>query len=355
MRVHAAKLAWLVLTATGSAANGVPADPGLARPAGPCAENQVCRFDEPEDLADLVGTDWLIVSEAAGQRRSGLAAFNTASGRIERFGSLAGVAPCRADARGGGIGMRREGRGYRLLRILHAGAAGEPDAVETYRVTIVSGTPHLVRTACIPAPAAYFLNDIAPLADGGFAATHMFNRTVPRAAREVAFLARRPTGFVVRWSPVGGWRRLPGTDGTFPNGIDASADGRWLAFAETYGRAINRIRPDGSGRIRLPLAMQPDNVTALPGGRFLVAGGTGAPLTSTRRCPELRRLGCAFPALAARIDFAHLRVAPIVVSRGERTPGFSVAVVKDGRVYLGTAFGDRVTTVRMDQAPATLP
>ena len=330
---------------------------GMARAVGPCGGASLCGFADPEDLADLAGSPWLLVSQEATRDDSGLVALNSRTGQVVRYPRFG--ASCLAGARGAGIGIRRERRGYRLVRVLHglAGADAGPglDAVQTYRVTIDSGAPRIAATGCVLAPADYFLNDAVPLPDGGFAATHMFDRTIARPAREADFLAKRPTGSVVRWSPTGGWRRLAGGEGSFPNGIEASADGRWLVFAETYGRRVNRVPSDGGARTSVALDMQPDNVTALSGNRFVVAGGTGVPLASTRRCPELRRPGCGFPAMAVTVDFARARVVPIAIGAGVGTPGFSVALVKSGRLYLGTAFGDRITRVRLGRNPARLP
>lgn len=333
------------------------AQAGMARPIGPCASPSLCGFEDPEDLADLAGTSWLLVSQGAGAGESGLAALDTRSGAVVRYSAQALGPSCLANATGGGIGVMREGKGYRLVRVLHARGGGLPgeDAVETYRVKIHAGRPRLERLGCVRAPQPFFLNDAAPLPDGGFAATHMFDPALARPVRETAFLERRPTGFVVRWSPRKGWRRLPGSDGTFPNGIAASPDARWLVFAETYGRAVNRISIEGGNRTSLALEMQPDNVTALGRGRYVVAGGTGAPLVSTRGCPEMRRPGCGFPALAVTVDFASVRVVPLAVGGGADTPGFSVGIVKGEWLYLGTAFGDRLSRVAIHETPVSLP
>ncbi len=334
----------------------------VARTVGPCTANQVCSFNDPEDLADVSGTSWLIVSQATDAGDSGLAAFDTATRAIVRYRVEELGPSCLTGARGGGIGIRREGGSYRLVRILHAvrrpaagTVSGSGDAVESYRITFEDHAPRLTRLGCVAVPPNYFLNDITPLPDGSFAATHMFDPAQPREVREAAFLAGKPTGFVVRWTMAGGWRRLPGSEGTFPNGIDSSPDGQWLAFAETYGHAINRIRPDGSQRMRVPLGMNPDNVTALADGRFVVVGGTGQPIVSTRRCPDLRRPGCGFPAAAAIVDFKRNKVQVIAKSDGASTPGFSVGVVKRDQLYLGTAFGDRLTVLPLKPRDATAP
>jgi sugar lactone lactonase YvrE len=362
-----ATLARLIVTLALGAASGpaaaAPWNPGVAHAVGPCATGQICTFHGPEDIVDLAGTPWLLISQQEPKDASiGLAALNTDTGEIIRYDPAGFPASCVDNARGGGIGLRAEAGGYRLVRLVHAGGLGAAishptiaDGVETYRVAITAGRPVLTRTACVQAPVDYFLNDIAALADGGFAATHMYDRSGDAAAREAKFLASQPTGFVVRWSPKSGWSQIPNSEGSFPNGIDASPDGRWIAFAETYGHVISRIGVDGSGRERIPLAMNPDNVTALADGRFVVAGGTGEPLVSTRGCGPFSKAGCGFPAAAMVVDFAKGSVTPIVTSGGDTAPGFSVAVIKAGKAYIGSSSGDRVTVVTLGAEPVALP
>lgn len=334
--------------------------PGVSRdeeagPVGPCATGQICQFDDPEDLADLTGTEWIILSQEARDGASGVAAWHSVSGALIAYRD-ADIGPaCLPGARSGGLGVRRDGAGYRLVHILHP-TNGGADGVEILRIVMKRGVPHLRRTACVAAPPLYFLNDVAPDGMGGFVATHMFDRSRPRSELDADFRAGRPTGFIVRWTAQAGWRKVAGSDGAFPNGIDLSANARWIAFAETYGHVLNRIRMDGSARQRVPLAMQPDNVTAAGGDRFIVAGGIGRPMVSTRNCAALRRPGCGFPSRALSVDFGRGgRQTVIVTSGGESVPGMSVALRKGGILYLGTAFGDRITTVVPADDPVRLP
>lgn len=204
------------------------------------------------------------------------------------------------------------------------------------------------------APPAYFLNDVAVLADGGFAATHMFDRAESKAAREAKYLAGQATGYVVRWSPGGGWSRVEGSEGPFLNGIDA-ADGRRVVFAATYGHWIARLDLDSGDIVKAPLAMNPDNVTPMGDGRFVAAGGTGRPLVSTRNCSRFSPPACGFPAAAVAIDFDKGAVTPLVTSTGAAAPGFSVATVKAGKAYIGGSSSDRITVVTVGATPVILP
>lgn len=345
------------------AAEPAPAVPGVARAAGACRADQICTLRNPEDIADLAGTPWLLVAQQdPAAAAMGMVALDSRTRRLSPVRVEPGAPSCIPDAQGGGLGLRREAGGYRLIRIVHQGhyaeAALDPartDAVETYRVTVGADGPVMKRVACVIAPPLYFLNDVAALANGGFVATHMFDRSDAPAIRSERFLAGQPTGFVVRWSPGKGWSKIPGSDGVFPNGIDASQDGRWIAYAETYGHRVTLIRPDGSGRRPIALAMNPDNVVWSVGRTFIVAGGTGVPLRSTAGCAAYRLQGCAFPAAAARVDFATGSATSLVSSGGAELPGFSVAAEKNGSLYVGSATGDRLTILDLARGPVAIP
>ncbi len=105
----------------------------------------------------------------------------------------------------------------------------------------------------------------------------------------------------------------------------------------------------------MKLAMNPDNVGALPDGRFTVAGGAGEPLVSTRGCGAFAATGCAFPARAVIVDFRDHKVSPVATAGGKGVPGFSVATIKDGRVYLGSGTGRQISVVPLAKTPTALP
>lgn len=362
----AAASGWIAAAALCGLSAAVPAHgqaASLAHPTGPvvaCAQDprpHLCGFDGPEDLADLKGAPFVIVSQDGGPSgTSGLAAIDTRDGTITRYGvgdivrgrgATAGDRACAPPAawKTGGIGVRRQRGGWRLAVINHAG----DDRVELLDVMMRRrGPPLLFWAGCVSAP-AYALNDIAPLPDGGVAATHMFDRAsaADRAALVRQFLRGDATGYVVRWSPGAGWRKLPGTDGSFPNGLDVSADGHTLYYAETYGHRVTSVPLDGGAARHVALSWQPDNVTTAAPGRVIVAGGTGAPFTSTADCASMKRAGCGFPSTAVSVDFGSGTVVPLFSDDGTTTPGASVALVKNGKLWIGAATGDRVTTVPM--------
>jgi len=323
-------------------------DGGVALPA---CTGTLCGFSHPEDLAALPGTRWIVVSQQSDEDPTkGMVLLDTTSGQSQDIPNPPAGDGC-ITGRGGGLGVRPEQGGFRVVRIVH----GKADVVETWRLAQTPAGITASRTACTPAPEDLFLNDIAPLAGEGFVTTHMFDRSLPKDQRDAMFRNDTPTGVLMRWTAASGWARIPGSEGVFPNGVDVSPSGRWIAFAETYGHRLNRIRPDGRDRSSVTLAMQPDNVTAVDDTHFVVVGGTGVPLVSTRNCAPLGKAGCAFPSAAILVDFAHLSQKVLVRSEGHETPGISTGLIADGALWLGTSFGDRVTRVVLPAGNAPAP
>ena len=340
-------------------------DIALAGPfmTAPCASTstfkQICSFADPEDMAVIPRTPWIIVSQQSpSDDDSGFAFVDTRDLQVVQIKS-ANIDTSTLDAKEtcygqphhykfGGIGIRAAGGHTELVAIQHQDNGR--DAVEFFTILVASGQPRIQWAGCVLAPLPLFLNDVAALPGHSFAATHMFDRALaaedPQRQRQ-RFLAGEMTGYVVTWSPASGWRKVPNSAGCFPNGIDASRDGSTLYMAETYGHRINAITLDGSKRLQIHLAMQPDNVTVTDGGDVIVAGGTGIPIVSTDGCTKFRPQGCGFPSAVDRVDFSTSGVATLFADDGTRVPGASVGIVADKQLFIGTSFGNRVTVVRI--------
>ena len=199
---------------------------------------------------------------------------------------------------------------------------------------------------CISVPPEYALNDVALAPSGDIYATHMFAR--PESATDAQqlrtkFLAAAATGFALHWSVQRGWRRMPGTELSFANGIAVSGDGHWLAVAGTFDQAVLVVDLRRGDIRRVRVALQPDNITPFGRSSFIVVGHTGVPVTGIDPCRNPQARPCGFPFSAARISAPGGAVTPIYTDDGKATPGASVAVLDGRMLYLGSAFGDRVS------------
>jgi hypothetical protein len=365
-------LTWAALVAplamTPVAALAAPGD-GPPTLTGPCADfaknvHQVCGVSNPEDIGSLAGSPWLmVVEQAAPAGASGLSALNGDTYEMIRFpeesfhaapgAKMEGEPTCVMPAKPmfGGLGARRRpGGGWRVVVIYYSdpGVAG----VALLNVTLVGGKPHVALAGCVNTPKPYFLNDIASLPDGAFAATHMFDREVVAKdpeAHQQRMLNSQDTGYVVRWSKTEGWVKVPNSGGSFPNGMDASADGKTLYFNETYGHAVNAIALDGTGRRRFLVKMNPDNVTTAEDGSLILAGGIGKPLVSTKGCINFRPQGCGFPSAIDRVDPATGAITRLFVDDGSHMAGASVGVLLHDKIYIGSLWTDRITVVDLSK------
>ena len=351
LRRHASLLATLCL------AQLVPTESVCAAgqvPACSVGGADFCGFDRPEDLAALPGTPWLAVSQSS--LTAPIVLLNPRTGSRRSFNPSERHNPPQRSARGcsgppdhvnvGGIDARRV-NGQIWLAALNRTT---PQRIELFVVNGLLADPTIVWRDCVPVPSAYAINDVALSRDGDLYATHMFDRPESQAAAQqlrAKFLAAEPTGFALHWGRQHGWSRLAGSDLSFANGIAVSGDGRWLVVSGTFDQALLIISLTHNDVRRLSVPLQPDNVTPLGRASFIVAGHTGVPVSGVDPCRDPRANPCGFPFAVVKLSAKTRIVSPIYADSGAATPGASVGLLDGHLLYLGSAFGDRVSTRRL--------
>jgi hypothetical protein len=315
-----------------------------------------CGFAKPEDLAQLPDSPWLLVSELGNGIEPGhVAALRPGDSEVVRLQVTAapsagelefpicGPPPARLKPRGFHLSGR--GESTRLLIV----NAGPSVRIEAYQV-VPGPVPSLRWVGCVTVPENITPNDVAAMPDGGFVVSHMY--TPPRnTLLTLRFMLGMSTGYAARWQPETGWSQIPGSDASFPNGIETDSVSGRVFLASTYGEDLTAVDPDGGNRRRVSLPVQPDNLTWSPDGRLLAVGHTGIPMLGTRGCRELGNAPCAFPFAVAAIDPVTLEVATIYAHSDGLIPGASVALMHEGELYLGTFFGDRISRVAQQNKP----
>lgn len=320
-----------------------------AGPVPPCdtAGNDLCSIDRPEDLATVEGSRWLVVSNASAAEplllidlRGGKRVPATLEPDLrQRAGDPeCTTPPTRLVAAGNDL--KRVNRSLRLA-VLNRSATGE--RIELLSLRERDGRTHWL--GCVEVPTQYAINDVALGPDGAIYASHMFERPASAAgatALRREFLERKPTGFAIAWRADTGWNELPGTELSFANGIAVSRDGQWLAVSGTYSQALVMMPVEGGSARRVELPLQPDNLSPVGPASFLVAGHTGVPVTGVDACRAPNPVPCGFPFTVA-IVAADGAAEVVYTHDGTAIPGASVAVQHGQRLYLGSAFGDRIT------------
>jgi len=323
----------------------------------------LCGFQNPEDLAEAPGGAWIVVSQfprlvddkptgagsllvlrpSDGERR---VLFPVPGADIHAGVAGVGSAECsgppdpaRFSPHGIDVSVRKDGSA-RLLVVNHGGR----EAIELFRLDVGRERPTAVWEGCVPLPDDAQGNDVAALPGGGFVTTNM----LPRGAGIFSMLKIAlglPTGAVLEWSPEGGWREVPGTRESAPNGVVASADGKTLYFAAWGGSKLIRIGLDGSGRRELALPHHPDNLSWGVDGKLLVTGQKGS-VTSIPACGRLDSGTCPLPFSVVRVDPDALTFEVVFDHDPARLGGAgTVALEHDGALWIGTFAGDRILRV----------
>lgn len=329
----------------------------------------LCGLQNPEDLVFLPGGDWLLASQgpAADGTPGSLLALRVSDGsRVPLWPHPPGTASLDASRPTPGWGdpacpgppdaslfaphgvdlARPRGAPALLLVVNHGGR----EAVELFEVGVAEGAPALWWRGCaLPGPG--FLNDVAALPGGGFVASRMFDGRggAGTALGLLRLLLGQDTGRVLEWTPDAGWRELPGSAAPAPNGVAVSADGERV-FAAVWGPGgLIRVRRHGDPeRAAMGLPFHADNLSWTPEGRLLVAGQQGS-IGSILACRRLEAGTCGVAFAVAAIDPDSLQVESVLEHSGRETMGMAtVAVERDGEIWLGTAFGDRVARFRRD-------
>ena len=351
----------------------------------PCADQPYCDFQRPEDISLIPDTDWAIVSDGNGQRVP-LRLINASQSSIqheivvhehpnvseEKSGcgnakKAKGSPALKAkgfqekkvkdfqekevkdfqekevkDFRGHTVGIVN---GEPMFAVIHAAA---PSFVEFYAIKLESSLPSLVRKRCVPIPEHLNLNDLALGEDGAIYASHMFSPPKgPGGFSNLmeSFRTKTATGNAVVWREETGWQSISGSELSFPNGIAMGDDERVLAVSGTYSQRVKLIDLETSAMTSVDLPIQPDNITPLEGGRFMVVGHSGVPLTGIAACRPPEARPCGFPFMALEID-KNQSTKILYKHDGQQYPGASVVVPwSDNKLLFGTAFGNRLTVV----------
>jgi hypothetical protein len=323
----------------------------------------LCGFQNPEDLAAAPGGAWIVVSQfprLVDGKPSGAGSLLVLRPRdgerrvlfpvqgAEIHAGVPGVGstecsgppdPARFSPHGIDVSTREDGSA-RLLVVNHGGR----EAIELFRLEVGGGAPSAVWEGCVPLPDDAQGNDVAALPGDGLVTTNM----LPRGAGVFSMLKLAlglPTGELLAWNATDGWRAVPGTSESAPNGVVASPDGKTLYFAAWGSSRLVRIGSDGTDKREVALPHHPDNISWGADGKLLVTGQKG-PITSIPACGQLDSGTCPLPFSVVRVDPAALTLEVVFDHDPARLGGAgTVALEYDGALWIGTFAGDRILRV----------
>lgn len=313
------------------------------------SDTVICGIVKPEDIEIVPESRWLLVSELGNASSPGrIIAVDavTSEHRVLVEGPVAAGAeaafprcgPPPSIFKPRGFHLSRDPSGERLLVI-----AGQ--RVEQFRLSRTDDDISLEWNGCVDIPADIAANDVAGFVDGGFVVSHMYDP--PRDwTLDLRMFFGIDTGAAVAWSAADGWRRVPNTNVSFANGIQVDPGTGRLFVSSMFTQRVIAIDRDGSNRRETARGPnQIDNLTWAADGRLIGAGHTGVPVYGIRACRDVGDKACSFPFAITAIDPKTLAIETLFESPTGPIPGASVAALRDGTLFLGTAFGDRITKV----------
>jgi hypothetical protein len=321
-----------------------------------------CRFQNPEDLALLPSGRGILVSQFGtmdGSAPGNIARYDSAEGRIDVLFPAGKVIDERAwgdpdcpppDAvtfAPHGIDLDRRSSGEPVLLVVNHGSR---ESIEFFEVQESDGATRLAWRGCALGPQDAYFNDVVASSDGGFWVTHMMPKSSQAVSTLLGLVLGRDTGFVYRWQPDVGFRKVSGSDGSMPNGIEKSADETHLFINMYFGGEVRKLDLATGEAVAVAKLASPDNSAWAEDGRLLVASHTDN-ITEFLRCGDLTEGSCGFAFEIVALDADDLSGFAWLAHRGAPMGGVTVALQVGSELFLGTYAGDRIGRYALERSP----
>lgn len=327
----------------------------------------LCGFQNPEDLAVAPGGEWIVVSQNPRMVDGELSGSGSLLALRPRDGERRALYPmsdsATASATPGvgspdcsgppdparfsphGIDIADAGDGEaRLLVVNHGGR----EAIEWFRLRTPPEGPSATWEGCVPLPDDAQADDVAALPGDGLVATKMLPREAGLFSLLRIALGLR-TGELLEWGPQQGWRAIPDSAASAPNGVVASPDGQTLYFAAWGESKLVRIGRNGGGRRELALPHHPDNLSWARDGQLLSTGQKGS-ILMVPACGRIDSGTCPIPYSVVRVPADASAYELVYDEDPARTGGAgTVALDHDAALWIGTFAGDRILRVAEEQ------
>jgi len=249
--------------------------------------------------------------------------------------------PARSSFGSHGLALREGSHRHHQLYVVNHVAR---ESVEILDIAAERETVQLRWVGCVLMPAGTLANAVAPLPDGGFVVTSMFDRSDPDRWKKLA--EGIDTGVVYRWEPNEALTRVTGTEASGNNGIVVDAAGT-LFVAAWAGKAVLRLRLNHGvvTRESVPLDFLPDNLRWAPDGSILIAGQKRDLSKFFEPCQPAP---CRIPWAAARLNPRTLQVTVITQGDGTDFSDATSALEVDHEIWLGSAESDALAIYERD-------
>ncbi|MEH6569374.1 MAG: SMP-30/gluconolactonase/LRE family protein [Halioglobus sp.] len=228
--------------------------------------------------------------------------------------------------------------GWRYLVVNHGGR----ESIEFFELTLAGGNSSIAWRGCVLAAAETFMNDVVGLPNGDLIFSRMFHQGGD--LEMLKSIVGIDTGDLWRWNQETGLRILPGTDAAQPNGLELSADGRYV-FANMYMEGeVWKIDVDTGKTVAVGDVANGDNSAWGSDGRLWVATHTAGAMDMLS-CFDFQDKPCGAAFEIVAMDPETMAAEVVFSHAGAPMGAATIAVPQGGRVYMGSFVGDRLISV----------
>jgi hypothetical protein len=225
---------------------------------------------------------------------------------------------------------------WRYLVVNHGGR----EAVELFAVQVPEqGKPSLQWQGCVYPAENTLINDVVGLANGDVIYTRMFHPD--DFLGELRGIAGFQSGDVWRWNRNNGLKLLPGTSGALTNGIEISADERYIFINQYMDKAIHKYDLVNEELVATADVPHVDNSAWGPDGRLWLASHK-MEIPVYRACTKDHSITCGMAFDVVALDPETMKSRVVFSHQGPPMGAATVATAHRGKVYMGSFLGDRL-------------
>lgn len=227
---------------------------------------------------------------------------------------------------------------WRYLVVNHGGR----ESIELFELAMSGGDSELHWRGCVLPAEETLMNDVVGLANGDLVFSRMLHSrgTIELVKSLIGF----SSGDLWRWSQAGGLRLLPGTSASQPNGLEISADDKYIFANMYFEEEVWKVdASSGQTVATAPIAFA-DNSAWGSDGRLLVVTHNGG-IAEMASCLQNQVEPCAASFEIFALDTETMAIESVFSHRGAPMGAATVAVPQAGRIYMGSFVGDRLVSV----------
>ncbi len=315
----------------------------------------ICGFKNPEDIVITPDKKFLLMSEFGGigpyeEQKSGYFALLDLETKTKVIPNITieeniwGDPKCtrtinkKYGPHGIDLIERNDGR-YQLGVINHY-----PDeSIEMFEMVKKENSWDMVWRGCIDVPYEFYFNDISLRKNGGFYASHMYDREITLNEWLFVSIIKSDTGFLVEWIESR-FKKIDGSDGSGPNGIALDEDSNIIYINYNQGDSVTKFDLSLNKKLDKRFIEAPDN-PYIDGNDIWITSLDFQP-NDFGDC-EVKK-SCSLPFSIYQLDKNNLEIKN-EYSFSKTVFGLpTVAVPIEDEVFLGSFHSDRLGIIEIN-------